>query len=91
MDYLVPDARKQAERSSPPVRAAARMRIARVQSTVDPSQACITFEMALDEIRSLPGRDRDLVFNEAQRVANAVAPDPARDTVRSPLPKDFHS
>jgi len=67
----VADARKQAERSSPPVRAAALMRVARVQSAVDPGQARITFEMALDEIRSLPSPDRDLLFEQAQQIAAA--------------------
>jgi hypothetical protein len=71
----VAHARKQAELSSPPVRAAARMRIARVQSTVDPHQARRTLEMALEEIHSIPGRDRDLLFEQAQQIAAAVAPD----------------
>ena len=91
-DDLVADARKQAERSSPPVRAAALMRVARVQSAVDPGQARITFEMALDEIRSLPSPDRDLLFEQAQQIAAAVAPDllPAIPSVRR-FPNDFHS
>jgi hypothetical protein len=91
-DDLVAEARNQAERSSPPVRATARMRIARVQSTADPGQARITFEMALDEIRSLPDRDRDLLFEQAQQIAAAVAPDllPAIPSVRR-FPNDFHS
>ena len=83
-DDLMAPARKQAERSLPPVRAAARMRIARVQSAVDPGQARITFEMALDEIRSLSGRDRDFFFQEAQKIAAAFATDllPEIPTVR---------
>ncbi len=81
-DDLIAHARKQAERSSPPVRAAARMRIARVESAVDPGQARITFEMALDEIRSLPDRDRDFFLREAQKVAAAL-PDRTREmTIR---------
>ena len=76
-DHLVAEARKQAERSSPPVRAAARMRIARVQSAIDPGQARITFEMALEEIRMLSTRDRDwdFLFEQAQQIAAAFAPD----------------
>jgi hypothetical protein len=91
-DDLVAHARKQAERSLPPVRTAARMRIARVQSAVDPGQARITFEMAFDEIRGLPGRDRDFFFQEAQHVAAAITPHLLREipSVRH-LPNDFHS
>jgi hypothetical protein len=85
-------ARQQAERSSPPVRAAARMRIARVQSAADPGQARITFEMALDEIPSLPIRDRHLFFEQAQQVAAAFAPDFLREipSLRR-FPNGFHS
>jgi hypothetical protein len=72
---LVARARAQAEQSSPAVRAAARMRIARIQSAVDRGQARITFEMALDEIRSLSGRDRDFLFDQARQIAAAFAPD----------------
>ena len=91
-DDLLAHARQQAERASPPVRAAARMRIARVQSAVDPGQARITFEMALDEIRSLSGRYRDFFFQDAQKIAASFAPDLLRDipTVRGPA-SDFHS
>ena len=71
----VAHARKQAELSSPPVRAAARMRIARVQSTVDPHQARSTLEMALEEIHSMAGRDRDLLFEQGQLIAAAVSPE----------------
>jgi len=78
-DDLIAHARKQAERSLPPVRAAAQMRIARVQSAVDSGHARITFEMALDEVRNLPGRDRDFFFQDAQKVAAAFAPDLLRE------------
>jgi hypothetical protein len=89
-DDLIAQARKQAERSLPPVRAAARMRIARVQSAVDPGQARITFEMALDEIHSFVGRDRDFFFQDAQEIAAAFAPDLLREIppVRG---NEFHS
>ena len=72
---LLTSARSKAERSSSPVRAAARMRIARVESAVNPGQARITFEIALDEIRSLSSRDRQVLFEHAQQVAAAFAPD----------------
>lgn len=91
LDDLLARARKQADRSSPVVRAAARMRIARVESAVDPGQARITFGMALDEIRSFPGRERDFFFEHAQQIAAAFAPDLLRDipSVHC-LPDDFH-
>ena len=73
-DNLLVRAQRQAERSAPPVRAAARMRIARVQSATDPGQARVTFEMALDEIRSLPSRERQVLFEQAQQIAAAFAP-----------------
>jgi len=83
---LLARAQEQTERSSPPVRAAARMRLARVQSAVDIGRARITFEMALDEIRSLPTRDRNFFFEQAQQIAAAFAPDLVREipSVRSP-------
>jgi hypothetical protein len=72
---LLTTARSQAETSSPPVRAVARMRIAHVESATDPGKARVTLEMALDEIRALSGRDRQLLFTKAQQVAAAFAPE----------------
>lgn len=89
---LLAHARKKADRSSPPVRVAARLRIARVESAIDPGQARITFEMALDEIRSFPGRERDVFFEHAQQIAAALAPDLLRDMPSVHyLPDDFHT
>jgi len=90
-DLLV-RAQRQAERSAPDVRAAARMRIARVESATDQGQARATFEMALDEIRSLPGRERQVLFEQARQSAAAFAPDLLREipTVRR-FPSDSHS
>jgi hypothetical protein len=92
MDDLLVQARTQAERSSPRIRAAARMRIARVESAADPGQARITFEMALDEIRQLPGRERQILFELAQQTAAAFAPDLLREIppVRR-FPSDRHA
>ena len=89
---LLARAQKQADRSSSPVRASARLRIARVQSAVDPGRARITFEMALDEIRSQPGRERDFFFEQAQQIAAAFAPDLLREipSVHC-LPDGFHA
>jgi hypothetical protein len=91
-DDLLVRAQLQAERSAPPVRAAARMRIARVQSATDPGQARVIFEMALDEIRTLPSRERQVLFEQAQQIAAAFAPDLLREipTVRR-FPSNSHS
>jgi len=75
IEDLLVQARTATERSSPPIRAAARMRIARVESAANLGQARITFEMALDEIRQLPGRERQILFEHAQQIAAAFAPD----------------
>jgi hypothetical protein len=75
MTDLLTTARSQAERSLPPVRAVARMRIAHVESATDPGRARVTLEMALDEIPALSGRNRQVIFTQAQRVAAAFAPD----------------
>ena len=91
-DDLLVRAQLQAERSAPPVRAAARMRIARVQSATDPGQARVIFEMALDEIRSLPSRESQVLFEQAQQIAAAFAPDLLHEipAVRR-FPSDSHS
>jgi hypothetical protein len=87
-DDLLAHARNQAEQALPPVRAAAWLRIARVQSAAAPGPARITFEMALEEIRSLPARDRDFFFQDAQKVAPAFVREipPPRGAGR-----DFHA
>lgn len=72
-DYLTA-ARSQAHRSSPPVRAAALMRIAHVESATDWGKARVTLEMALEEVPALPGRDRQALFTQARQVAAAFAP-----------------
>jgi hypothetical protein len=74
-DDPLASALEQAERSDPPVRAAARMRIARVQSASDPDQARRTFQTALDEVRKLPSHEREFFLEQAQLFAAAIAPD----------------
>jgi hypothetical protein len=81
---------EQAERSQPEVRAAARMRIARVQSVSDPEQARRTFQTALDEVRKFPGREREFFLEEAQLFAAAIAPDLVSE-IRLPNLKHQHS
>jgi hypothetical protein len=78
-DDLLAGARAQAERSEPPVRAAALLRIARVETAFDRGQARITFQQALDETRRLSGRDREFLLEQAQLLAAAVAPDLLRE------------
>jgi hypothetical protein len=74
-DDLLSRAWEQAERSKPPVRAAALLRIARVQTAFDSDQARYTFEQALDETRQLSGRDGESLLEQARLLAAAVAPD----------------
>jgi len=75
MNDLLARAGKQIDRASTPVRIAARLRIAHVESATNPSAARISLEMAMAEISSLPFRDRYAFFDLARRVAAAVAPD----------------
>jgi hypothetical protein len=77
-DPLAP-AREQAERSDPGVRAAAFLRIARVESAVDREQGRKTFERALAETRRITGVDGDFLLAHARLLAAAVAPDLVAD------------
>jgi hypothetical protein len=76
---IIAHALQKAAGSSPAIRAAARIRIARVQSVTDPGRARITFEMGLEEILGPPGGGRRSFLGQAQEVAAAVAPDLLRD------------
>ena len=62
VDELLAGVRKQAGQSAAPVRAAALMRIARVETKFNAGQARITFEMALEEIRLLARPERDVLL-----------------------------
>jgi hypothetical protein len=73
-DELLARSRVEAERATVPVRAAARMRIARVETVFDRGQARITFEMGLDEARGLRGRARQELLSSARLLAAAVEP-----------------
>jgi hypothetical protein len=72
---LVALALDQAEKSQPAVRAAALLRIARVQTAFDRDLARKTFQRALDETRQLPGLDGQFLLDQARRFAAAVAPE----------------
>lgn len=71
---LLARARVVAERATPPVRAAALMRIARIETAFDRGQARITFEMGLEETRGLRGRERQTLLSGARLLAAAVEP-----------------
>jgi hypothetical protein len=58
-----------------PVRAAALMRIARVETKRNMGQARITFEVALEEIRRLARPERDVLLEQARLLSAAVCPD----------------
>lgn len=72
---LLADAQEQAERSNPPVRVIALMRIARVQTAFDRDHARHTFERGLEEARGISGPDGELLLEQARLLAAAVAPD----------------
>ena len=89
---IIAHALQKAAGSSPAIRAAARIRIARVQSVADPGRARVTFEMGNEEILGLPGAGRRSFLGQAQEVAAAVAPDLLRDIPSDGLvPKNFQS
>jgi hypothetical protein len=72
---MVNDLLSRAARSKSPVRAAAVLRIARVQTAFDRGQARITLEIALEEVQRLKGRERESMLQLARLIAAAVAPD----------------
>lgn len=75
MRDLLERARHQAEHADPSVRAAALLRIARVESAGAPSQARRTLLEGLDAVRTLPNSEGDNLFDEVRMVAAAVSPE----------------
>jgi hypothetical protein len=73
-DDLLARVEEQAERSEPPVRVAALLRIARVQTVFDGDRARRTFQQVLDEIRRLSGLEGEFLLEQARLLAAAVAP-----------------
>jgi hypothetical protein len=71
------------------VRAAALLRIARVETAVNPSAARNIFERGLDSIRRLPGLDGEFLLEQAALIAAAVAPDLLSGTPRLAPPHLF--
>lgn len=73
-DDLLENARLQAEKAEPSMRAAALLRIARAESVANATQARTSLLEALEIIRNLPGPNRGYHFEEARTVAAAVDP-----------------
>jgi hypothetical protein len=71
---MLKDLLEQAENSEAPVRAAALLRIARVESAIDSGAARSTFARGLDAIRQLPSPDGEILLEQAAFIAGAVAP-----------------
>lgn len=87
VDDLLVSAIEQAERSTAPVRAAALLRVARVETALNPSAARKTFDRGLDAIRRLPDLDNEFLLQQAALIAAAVAPELLSGTPRLiPLP-----
>jgi hypothetical protein len=74
-DDLLENARRQAEKADPSVRAAALLRIARVESATDPSRARKTLLDGLSLVQELPRSVRTHFLQEARAVAAAVSPE----------------
>lgn len=95
---LLASACEEAGRSKSPVREAALLRIARVETAFDRDRARQTFERALCETRRVSGLDGELLLERARLMAAAVAPDllsgihcsggrtPPRFAAEEPLP-----
>jgi hypothetical protein len=86
LDDLLASAIEQAEHSKAPVRAAALLRVARVETAVNPSAARDTFDRGLDAIRHLSGLDGEFLLEQAALIAAAVAPDLLSGTPRLVAP-----
>jgi hypothetical protein len=81
---------EQAERSSAPVRAAALLRISRVETVTNRGAARKTFDGALESVRRLSGTDREFLLEQAAFIAAAVAPDLLQTPELAP-PHSFES
>jgi hypothetical protein len=75
VDDLLTGARKLTQRSQASVRAAALLRIARVEIAFDSGAARTTFNRGLDAVHALSGLEKDLMQEQAALVAAAVAPE----------------
>jgi hypothetical protein len=90
VEDLIASARAQAETSAPDVRAAALLRIARVETAFDHERARRTLKQGLEEARRLPGPDGMFLLDNARILAAAVAPDLMPDSPgREHGPRDW--
>jgi hypothetical protein len=76
---LLENARKHAEQEEPSIRAAALLRIARVDATLDNSRARLTLLEGVDAAWKLSSPARNRLLEEARTVAAAVSPDMLAD------------
>lgn len=74
-DDLLEQVRQQAEKANPTIRAAALLRIARVEAHRDRSQARRTLLEGLDAVQKLPKHDGDYLLDEARMVAATASPE----------------
>jgi hypothetical protein len=74
-DDLLKNARQQAEKADPSMRAAALLRISRAESAADVSRARRTLLEGLDAVRNLSNSVRQHLLQEARAVAAAVSPE----------------
>jgi hypothetical protein len=74
-DPLLTGARKLAQRSQAEVRAAALLRIARVEIAFDSGVGRTTFNKGLDAVHALSGLEKEFMLEQAALVAAAVAPE----------------
>jgi hypothetical protein len=74
-DDLLENARQQAEKADPSIRAVALLRIARAEFAADVSRARSTLLEGRDAVRNLPGSIREQFLQEARAVAAAVSPE----------------
>ena len=79
---LLADARGQAERSGPAVKAAALLHLARVLTKVDSAEAERVLDEGLALTATLPEGERDILIGEAATLAATVSPPRAFPLVR---------
>ncbi len=71
---LLQRAHEQADGATPLVRAAARLRIARVEAATDHARGRITLDKALEDVATLAEPERTMLFDHARVFAAAVEP-----------------
>jgi uncharacterized protein (TIGR03435 family) len=82
MRDLVANARADAERAAPAVKAAALLHIARVLTTIDAADSVRTLDAALALAATLPEGERDVLLGEGAALAATISPRRALGLVR---------